>query len=81
MVLLADSRSTDPGLYSQKPIYKRALTIFAGPFMSLFFGYFLFCIMGMTVGLPGDKLTNQVQVFPDGPARKADSAPVTRSLR
>lgn len=71
MVLLADSRAMDPGLYSQKPIYQRALTIFAGPFMSLFFGYFLFCIMGMTIGLPGDKQTNQVQVLPDGAARKA----------
>jgi regulator of sigma E protease len=72
MVLLADSRTTDPGLYSQKPIYQRALTIFAGPFMSLAFGYVLFCIMGMTIGLPNaDKLTNQVQVLPEGNARAA----------
>ncbi len=72
MVLLSDARSTDPGLYSQKPIYQRALTIFAGPFMSLFFGYFLFCIMGVTIGLPNfAKTTNQVQVTPDGRARKA----------
>jgi regulator of sigma E protease len=71
MVLLADSRANDPGLYSQKPIYQRALTIFAGPFMSLFFGYFLFCIMGMTFGLPSGKATNQVQVLQTGKARSA----------
>lgn len=71
MVLMADSRAKDPGLYNQKPIYKRALTIFAGPFMSLFFGYFLYCIMGMTFGLPTDNYTNQITVMPDGSARKA----------
>jgi regulator of sigma E protease len=71
MVLLADSRATDPGLYSQKPIYQRALAIFGGPFMSLFFGYALFCILGVTVGLPTDKYTNQVQVDPNGSARAA----------
>jgi regulator of sigma E protease len=71
MVLLADSRATDPGLYSQKPIYQRALAIFGGPFMSLFFGYALFCILGVTVGLPTDKYTNQVQVDPNGSARTA----------
>src|SRR5262249_4437052 len=54
IVLTADSRANDPGLYSKKPIYQRALVIFAGPFMSLFFGYFLFCVMGMTIGLPSD---------------------------
>jgi regulator of sigma E protease len=71
MVLLADTRSNDPGLYSQKPIYQRALVIFAGPFMSLFFGYLLFCAMGMTIGLPTNKVTNQVSVLPDGAARAA----------
>lgn len=75
MVLLADSRTTDPGLYSQKPIYQRALTIFAGPFMSLAFGYVLFCIMGMTIGLPNaDKLTNQIQVTPTWPDGQTTNA-------
>jgi regulator of sigma E protease len=71
MVLTADTRANDPGLYSQKPIYQRSLVIFAGPFMSLFFGYLLFCLMGMTTGLPTNKITNQVIVMPDGAARAA----------
>ena len=75
LVLHANRRSADPALYSQKPIWQRALVIFAGPFMSLFFGYLLFCVMGMTIGLPSmDKpLTNQITVSQDAsaPARKA----------
>lgn len=72
LLLNADSRENDPGLYSKKPVYQRALVIFAGPFMSLFFGYFLFCVMGMTIGLPTDKSTNQIRIAPDGgPARDA----------
>jgi len=62
MVQNADVRANDPGLYSQKPVYQRALVIFAGPFMSLLFGYLIFCILGMTVGLEGKEYTNQVQV-------------------
>src|ERR1044071_5597158 len=56
-----------PALYSQKPIWQRAFVIFAGPVMSLFFGYFIFCVMGMTIGLPGkpSTSTNQVVVFPN----------------
>lgn len=46
----------DPTGYSQKPIWQRALVIFAGPFMSLFFGFMLFCLLGFTVGLP-DSIT------------------------
>lgn len=71
LVLNADARAQDTGLYSQKPIYQRALVIFAGPFMSLFFGYLIFCVMGMTIGLPGNKITNQITVMPDGAAREA----------
>jgi regulator of sigma E protease len=64
MVLNADARATDPGLYNRKPIWQRALVIFAGPFASLFFGFLLFCALGMTFGLPSDRVTNQVQVMP-----------------
>jgi regulator of sigma E protease len=71
MVLQAEARSTDPGLYNQKPIYQRALTIFGGPFMSLLFGYFVFCMLGMTVGLPMGQTTNQIQVDPSGVAQQA----------
>lgn len=65
----------DPASYSQKPIWQRALVIFAGPFMSLFFGYLLFCILGFTVGLPDPTSavrTNVVEaVIKDTPAEKA----------
>lgn len=50
------SAHPDPAGYSQKPIWQRALVIFAGPFMSLFFGFMLFCLLGFTVGLP-DSIT------------------------
>src|SRR5258708_26599574 len=33
--------------------------------MSLFFGYMMFCIMGLTIGLPGKDTTNQVYFTPD----------------
>ncbi|MGC8666633.1 MAG: M50 family metallopeptidase [Chthonomonadales bacterium] len=75
LVLHANLRSSDPALYSQKPLWQRALVIFAGPFMSLFFGYLLFCVMGMTIGLPSinKPLTNQITVSQDAsvPARRA----------
>jgi regulator of sigma E protease len=72
MALNADRKTRDTGLYSNKPLYQRALVIFAGPFMSLFFGYLLFCFMGVTLGLPSpDHSTNQVQVIPGGAAQKA----------
>lgn len=51
-LLSAQAALPDPSGYNQKPIWQRALTIFAGPFMSIFFGYVLFCVMGFTTGLP-----------------------------
>ncbi len=42
----------DPDSYNQKPLWQRAAVIFAGPMMSLLFGYALFCSMGFTYGLP-----------------------------
>ena len=71
LALQAHTRANDPGLYSQKPIYQRALVIFAGPLASLAFGYLIFCVMGMTIGLQGDKATNQIALMPDSPAQKA----------
>jgi len=64
LIILADHRATDEGLYSQRPLYQRGLAIFGGPLFSILFGFLVFCVMGMTFGLPSDKLTNQVQVFP-----------------
>lgn len=72
MVLNADARADDEGLYSQKPLYQRALVILAGPVASLLFGYLVFCVMGMTVGLPRNEATNQVlEVRKDGAAKAA----------
>ena len=36
-----------PNGYNQKPLWQRAAVIFAGPFMSIVFGYFLFCMMAL----------------------------------
>lgn len=69
----ADARSSDPGLFISKPLYQRALVILAGPFASLLFGYLVFCIVGMTVGLPSpdSRVTNQVaEVMPGGEAQR-----------
>ncbi len=72
LVLQAHSRATDPALYNQRPIYQRALVIFAGPFMSLFFGYFVYCLMGMTIGLQDlDRpLTNQIAILQEEHGKK-----------
>ena len=51
-VLAADNYIPDPAAYNQKPLWQRASVIFAGPFMSLAFGYLMFCVMGFTIGLP-----------------------------
>jgi regulator of sigma E protease len=51
-ILDVDDMRPDPNGYSQKPLWQRAAVIFAGPFMSLLFGYGLFCAMGFTTGLP-----------------------------
>jgi regulator of sigma E protease len=72
LLLAADERSQDTGLYMSKPIYQRALAIFGGPLFSLLFGWLLFCVMGFTVGFQGDKQTSVVQDVPaDGAARAA----------
>lgn len=42
----------DPRGYNAQPIWKRFLIIFAGPFMSFFLGYVIFCSLGITIGLP-----------------------------
>ena len=51
-LLSAQAALPDPSGYNQKPIWQRALTIFAGPFMSIFFGFLIFCVMGFTTGIP-----------------------------
>lgn len=75
VVLGTGIQQPDPDGYNQKPIWMRAAVIFAGPFMSLMFGYILFCVMGFTTGLPladMDNPTNFVErVSPDKPASRA----------
>lgn len=53
-VLDAENYTPDPHGYNQKPLWQRAVTISAGPAVSLAFGYLLFCVMGVTTGLPYD---------------------------
>ena len=53
--LAAGNYVPDPNAYNQKPIWQRAAVIFAGPFMSLTFGYLMLCVMGMTGRLPASE--------------------------
>ncbi|NLI00194.1 MAG: site-2 protease family protein [Chthonomonadales bacterium] len=74
LVLNAHQRAEDPGLFANKPLYQRALVILAGPVASLLFGFFVFCLMGITSGLPtkDSKTTNQVaEVVSGGEASRA----------
>jgi regulator of sigma E protease len=54
------AQHSDPNGYNQKPIWQRAAMILAGPLMSLAFGYFLFCLMGVTTGFPDDVETSAI---------------------
>ena len=56
-VLDAENYVPDPNGYNQKPLWQRAVTIAAGPIVSLLFGYLLFCVMGVSTGLPYDAKT------------------------
>jgi regulator of sigma E protease len=77
-VLGAQSREPDPNGYNRKPLWQRALVIFAGPFMSLFFGYVLFCVMGFTTGLP-EAADNAIEtIIRNKPADKAGLKPGDR---
>jgi len=73
LVLNADARKADHELFISKPLGQRALVILAGPIASLLFGYLVFCLVGMTVGLPSpdSRVTNQVaEVMPGGEAHR-----------
>ena len=59
-VLDAENYTPDPHGYNQKPLWQRAATIFAGPFVSFSFGYLIFCVMGVTTGLPYDAKADNV---------------------
>jgi regulator of sigma E protease len=72
-VLAADDYEPDPDSYNSKPLWQRAAVIFAGPFMSILFGYLMFCTLGFTTGLPDqEKVENVVSdVVRDQPADRA----------
>ncbi len=76
-VLDAENYVPDPNGYNQKPLWQRASTIFAGPFVSLAFGYLLFCVMGVTTGLPYDaKIYNTIDgISPKKAAARAGLKP------
>jgi regulator of sigma E protease len=60
-----------PGTFYSKPIWQRNAVVLAGPVMSLLLGYFIFSIMGMTVGLEIGKPMNRVaQVLPGTEAER-----------
>ncbi len=64
----------DPTDFNQKPLWQRAAAIFAGPAASLLFGYFVFCAMGVTLGL--FTMGNTVEtVSKDKPAARAGIKP------
>lgn len=70
-ILAADTYVPDPHGYNQKPLWQRAAVIFAGPFMSLFFGYLIVCVMGFTGGLPDPDHIGVKLVTPGSVAEKA----------
>lgn len=76
-VLEADAIPPNPHGFNQKPLWQRASVIFAGPFMSVLFGYVLFCVMGFTTGIPADdKTENRIaQIVPGRPAERAGLKP------
>ena len=74
-VIAADSYRPSPNDFNQKPLHQRAFMIAAGPFMSFFFGYLIFCFMGVTIGLPPSHPTMPLNIVrgvtPGKPAANA----------
>src|SRR5262249_54433129 len=65
-LLEADKMEPDPNAFNQKPLWQRAAVLIAGPFMSLFFSYLMFCVMGFTTGLPEGRSENLIEKVVDG---------------
>lgn len=82
-VLDAQNYTPDPDGYNQKPLWQRAATIFAGPFVSLAFAYLIFCIMGFSVGLPDDQNPQNIidALSAAKPAAKAGLKPGDKIIR
>ncbi|MCC6446947.1 MAG: site-2 protease family protein [Armatimonadetes bacterium] len=61
-----------PDGFNSKPTWARMVIIFAGPFMSIMLAFLVFSSMGMTVGFPTGKATNEVEyIMPDSRAQEA----------
>jgi len=57
---------TAPDGFYSKPIWQRALVIAAGPFMSFVLGYVVFCLMGITTGIPTGKVLTRISLVEPG---------------
>ena len=57
--------SAPDGFYS-KPLWQRSLVILAGPVMSFVFGYVVFCLMGITTGIPTGKVLTRISLVEPG---------------
>lgn len=57
--------SAPDGFYS-KPLWQRSLVILAGPVMSFVLGYIVFCLMGVTTGVPTGNTLNKVAMAGPG---------------
>ena len=57
---------TAPDGFYSKPIWQRALVIAAGPFMSFVLGYAVFCLMGVTTGVPTGKVLTRISLVEPG---------------
>ncbi len=57
---------TGPDGFYSKPLWQRSLVIFAGPLMSFVLGYVVFCLMGVTTGIPTGNTLNKVAMTAPG---------------
>ena len=57
---------TGPDGFYSKPLWQRSLVILAGPLMSLIFGYVVFCLMGVTTGIPSGKILTRISLVEPG---------------
>jgi len=57
---------TAPDGFYSKPLWQRSLVILAGPVMSFLFGYFVFCLMGVTTGIPTGKVLTRISLVEPG---------------
>ena len=57
---------TGPDGFYSKPLWQRSLVILAGPLMSLLFGYVVFCLMGVTTGIPSGKVLTRISLVEPG---------------